>query len=208
MRVNLLKRIESSVHSFRLTLQSLLDQIDSMLEKIQNVQQNEYFDEELSINNIDPDDDVLEELLAGGKIKVLLQDMDLIKCKEDLMDDKKRLSNLLAQASVIDEERDAKLHELKQLILQKVKNNINKGNKKVIVFSAFADTAVYLYNNLHSWAKKELGLNSALVTGGDGNKTNMKGCKSDLSSILINFSPLSKSRNIIFPNAKIGRAHV
>lgn len=201
MRVNLLKRIESSVHSFRLTLQSLLNQIDSMLEKIDNLQQNDFFDEELSINNIDPDDDVLEELLTGGKIKVLIQDMDLIKCKGDLLDDKKRLSNLLAQASVIDEERDAKMHILKELIIQKVKNNINKGNKKVIVFSAFADTVIYLYDKLQGWAKNELGLNSALVTGGDGNKTNLNGCKSDLSSILINFSPLSKSRNIVFPTA-------
>lgn len=201
MRVNLLKRIESSVHAFRLTLKLLLDQIDEMITKIDNVKQNDYFDEELDINQIDPDDDVLEELLAGGKIKVLLQDMDLIRCKEDLLDDKKRLSNLLAQASVIDVSRDAKLQELKEIISNKVKNNINNGNKKVIVFSAFADTVIYLYENLNVWAKKELGLNSAMVTGGDGNKTNMKGCRSDLSSILINFSPHSKSRNIIFPNA-------
>jgi SNF2 family DNA or RNA helicase len=201
MRVNLLKRIESSVHAFRLTLNLLLNQIDDFLTKIENVKQNDYFDEELDINKIDPDDDVLEDLLAGGKIKVLLQDMDLIRCKEDLLDDKKRLSNLLAQATVIDEARDAKLQELKELILHKVKNNINKGNNKIIVFSAFADTVIYLYDKLNGWAKKELGLNSALVTGGDGNKTNMKGCKSDLSSILINFSPISKSRNIIFPNA-------
>jgi hypothetical protein len=137
----------------------------------------------------------------AGKIKVLLQDMDLIRCREDLLDDKKRLSNLLAQASVIDVSRDAKLQELKEIISNKVKNNINNGNKKVIVFSAFADTVIYLYENLNVWAKKELGLNSAMVTGGDGNKTNMKGCRSDLSSILINFSPHSKSRNIIFPSA-------
>lgn len=201
MRVNLLKRIESSVHAFRLTLKLLLDQIDEMITKIDNVKQNDYFDEELDINQIDPDDDVLEELLAGGKIKVLLQDMDLIRYKEDLLDDKKRLSNLLAQASVIDVSRDAKLQDLKEIISNKVKSNINKGNKKVIVFSAFADTVIYLYENLNVWAKKELGLNSAMVTGGDGNKTNMKGCKSDLSSILINFSPRSKSRNIIFPSA-------
>lgn len=201
MRVNLLKRIESSVHAFCLTLKLLLDQIDELLEKIEHIELNEYFDESLDINKIDPDDDVLEELLAGGKIKVLLQDMDLIKCKEDLLDDKKRLSNLLAQASVIDETRDSKLQELKELILNKVENNINKGNRKVVVYSAFADTAIYLYEKLSGWAKKELKLNSALVTGGDGNKTNMKGCKSDLSSILINFSPISKSRKIIFPNA-------
>lgn len=201
MRVNLLKRIESSVHAFRLTLKLLLDQIDELINKIDSVKQNDYFDEELDISKIDPDDDILEELLAGGKIKVLLQDMDLIRCKEDLLDDKKRLSNLLGQASVIDASRDAKLQELKELISNKVKNNINKGNKKVIVFSAFADTVIYLYENLNLWAKKELGLNSALVTGGDGNKTNLKGCRADLSSILINFSPQSKSRKIIFPNA-------
>src|SRR5690606_7890083 len=173
MRVNLLKRLESSIYSFRLTLQALLTKIDSLLEKIDNVNRLGYFDEDLDINTIDTDDDMLEDLIAGGKVKVLLQDMDLIRCREDLIDDRKRLEDLLQQTLVIDESRDAKLQELKQLIKNKVENNINPNNKKVIVFSAFADTARYLYEKLSGWIKEDLNLHSALVTGGDGNKVNM-----------------------------------
>jgi len=202
MRVNLLKRLESSVHSFRLTLEGLLRQIDGLLNKIEVASRAEYFNEELEITDIDTDDTLLDDLLTGGKVKVLLQDMDLIRCKEDLMDDKRRLENLLAQTKVIDETRDAKLQELKNLIQTKVENNLNDGNKKVIVFSAFADTVKYLYENLSSWALGELGIKSAMVTGGDANKTNLSDCKPDLGHILINFSPLSKKRDLIYPDSK------
>jgi hypothetical protein len=202
MRVNLLKRLESSVHSFRLTIEGLLRQIDGLLHKIEVANRTESFYEDLDITEVDTDDALLDDLLTGGKVKVLLQDMDLIRCKEDLLDDKHRLENLLAQTKVIDETRDAKLKELKELIKNKVENNLNQGNKKVIVFSAFADTVKYLYENLHSWALSELKINSAMVTGGDANKTNLNGCKPDLGHILINFSPLSKKRDLIYPDSK------
>jgi len=202
MRVNLLKRLESSVHSFRLTIEGLLRQIVGLLNKIEVANRTESFYEDLDITEVDTDDALLDDLLTGGKVKVLLQDMDLIRCKEDLLDDKQRLENLLAQTKVIDESRDAKLKELKELIKNKVENNLNLGNKKVIVFSAFADTVKYLYENLHSWALSELKINSAMVTGGDANKTNLNGCKPDLGHILINFSPLSKKRDLIYPDSK------
>lgn len=202
MRVNLLKRLESSVHSFRLTLMGLLRQIDELLEKIEVAHRTDSFYDELDITEVDTDDALLDDLLTGGKVKVLLQDMDLIRCKEDLLDDKHRLENLLAQTKVIDESRDAKLLELKDLIKNKVENNLNQGNKKVIVFSAFADTVKYLYENLHSWALSELTINSAMVTGGDANKTNLSGCKPHLGHILINFSPLSKKRDLVYPDAQ------
>jgi ERCC4-related helicase len=202
MRVNLLKRLESSVHSFRLTLEGLLRQIDGLLNKIEVASRAEYFNEELEITDIDTDDTLLDDLLTGGKVKVLLQDMDLIRCKEDLLDDKRRLENLLAQTKVIDETRDAKLQELKNLIQSKVENNLNDGNKKVIVFSAFADTVKYLYENLSSWALGELGIKSDMVPGGDANKTKLSDCKPDLGHILINFSPLSKKRDLIYPDSK------
>lgn len=202
MRVNLLKRLESSVHSFRLTLEGLLRQIDGLLNKINQANRTDFFYEDIDINEVDTEDSMLDDLLTGGKVKVLLQDMDLIRCKEDLLDDKERLENLLAQTKVIDESRDAKLLELKKLIKSKIENNLNPENRKVIVFSAFADTVKYLYENLESWALTELKVNSAMVTGGDSNKTNLNGCKPDLGHILINFSPLSKKRNLIFPDNK------
>ena len=201
MRVNLLKRLESSIHSFHLTLESLLRQINSLLEKIDNAQSNAIFDSDLDINNVDFDDEMLEDLLVGGKVKVLLQDIDLIKCREELLDDKKRIENLLSLTKVIDSSRDAKLRDLKNLIIEKLKHPLNKGNKKVVVFSAFADTVKYLYDQLHTWLKDELGVYAAQVTGGETNKTDLPGCKADLSSILTNFSPISKRRDIVFPNA-------
>jgi hypothetical protein len=90
MRVNLLKRLESSIHSFQLTLESLLRQINALLEKVENAKNHSSFDDDLDINMVDLDDEMLEDLLVGGKVKVLLQDMDLIKCREELMDDRKR----------------------------------------------------------------------------------------------------------------------
>jgi hypothetical protein len=201
MRVNLLKRLESSIHSFHLTLESLLRQINNLLEKVENAKSNAFFDSELDINNIDFDDEMLEDLLVGGKVKVLLQDIDLLKCREELLDDKRRIENLLSLTKVIDQTRDAKLHDLKDLITAKVKKPLNGDNKKVIVFSAFADTVKYLYEDLHNWLKNDLGLYSAQVTGGETNKTNMPKCKTDLSSILTHFSPISKKREIIFPEA-------
>lgn len=195
MRVNLLKRLESSVHAFHLTLQSLLKQIQSLLSKIEHVNSNAFFEEDLDINEIDFDDELLEDLIVGGKIKVLLQDIDLIRCKEDLIDDEKRILNLLALTKVIDAERDAKLAELKQLIIDKVNNPLNPDNKKVIVFSAFADTVKYLYDQLFIWLYNDLGLYSAQVTGGDYNKTNLPDCRPDLISILTNFSPVSKQKS-------------
>lgn len=202
MRVNLLKRLESSIHSFRLTLKSLLDQTEYLSEKIKTIHQNEYFDTDFNINEVDFDDDRLEDLIVGGKVKVLLQDLDLVKFKEYIDDDKERLEELLAMSEVVDASRDAKLKDLKKLIVEKLNNPINEGNKKVIVFSAFADTVLYLYEHLSSWLYNEYQLHSALVTGGDANKTNMPNCRLDLNSILINFSPLSKKRNAIYPDEK------
>jgi len=202
MRVNLLKRLESSIHSFRLTLESLLSQIDALLSKIEHAQKQDYYDSDIDINSIEIDDDRLADLLAGGKIKVLLQDLDLIRCKEDLLDDKRIMENILSQTKVVDPIRDAKLKDLKELISQKIQSPINPSNYKIVIFSAFADTVKYLYSCLNEWLLAK-NLYSAQVTGGDDtNKTNMPGCKPQLSSILINFSPLSKNRNVIYPDEK------
>jgi hypothetical protein len=202
MRVNLLKRLESSIHSFKLTLETLLRQVDYLSDKIKTIHQNEFFDVDFDINEIDFDDDRLEDLIIGGKVKVLLQDLDLIKFKEYLQEDKKLLEELLSMAKVVDPIRDAKLLDLKNLISDKLKTPLNPDNKKVIVFSAFADTIKYLYDELAHWLLAEYNLHSAQVTGGDTNKTNMSNCKSDLNSILINFSPLSKKRAAIYPDEK------
>jgi len=194
MRVNLLKRLESSVVSFTQTLTKLHDKVSDLIEKIGQVEEIE----ELSIEDIDLDDEELEPFLIGNKIKVLIQDMDLIRWKEELEEDQERLMKLLRIARSVDSANDAKLRELKDFLIHKAKNPINGQNKKALIFTAFADTATYLYKNLKGWAAKELGIHSALVVGGTGkNKTTMPGVRADLASIITAFSPISKERGMI-----------
>ena len=198
MRVNLLKRLESSIHAFKLTIQSLLDLIDRNMKQLEDHQSGEV-EQDIDIADIDPDDTELSDLLVGGKTKVLMQDLDLIRWKQDLKLDRDKLTKLMASIKLIDVGRDAKLAKLKEMITQKIAQPINDKNKKVIVFTAFADTAAYLHRELEQWLHKEYGLYSALVTGTGINKTNMPGCRADLNTILTNFSPLSKKRVEIFP---------
>lgn len=199
MRVNLLKRLESSIHSFKLTVAKIIQLIDANLKQIEE-HKSGIIDIDLNITDIDIDDTELEDLLVGGKTKVLIQDIDIIKWKQDLKQDKSVLVTLMNNIQLIDVDRDAKLLELKNIISNKIENPINPGNKKVIVFTAFADTANYLNNELKEWLKEEFGIFSALVTGSGNNKTNMPKCRTDLSSILTHFSPKSKKRQEVFPD--------
>lgn len=199
MRVNLLKRLESSIHSFKLTVEKIIQLIDANLKQIEE-HNNGTIDIDMNITDIDIDDTELEDLLVGGKTKVLIQDIDIIKWKQDLKQDKSVLVTLMNNIKLIDVERDAKLLELKNIITNKIANPINPDNKKVIIFTAFADTANYLHNQLNEWLKVEFGLYSALVTGSGNNKTNMPKCRTDLSSILTHFSPKSKKRKEVFPD--------
>lgn len=199
MRVNLLKRMESSIYSFGLTVEKLLAQVDDLLDKIHNHTTQEV--EEVSVEEAELDSPELADLVAGNKTKVLIQDTDQVLWKQDLEEDKTLLEKLLADAKHIDAERDAKLKSLKETISAKVRRPINPDNNKVIVFTAFADTAMYLYQHIATWAKDELGLFSAIVTGGGGNKTNLTGIGSDFNNLLTAFSPRSKERNKIDPEA-------
>lgn len=199
MRVNLLKRMESSIYSFGLTVEKLLAQVDDLLDKIHNHTTQEI--EEVSVEEAELDSPELADLVAGNKTKVLIQDTDQVLWKQDLEEDKALLEKLLADAKRIDAERDAKLKSLKDTIAAKIHQPINPGNNKVIIFTAFADTAMYLYQHIATWAKDELGLYSALVTGGGSNKTNLTGIGSDFNNLLTAFSPRSKERNKIDPEA-------
>jgi len=199
MKVNLLKRLESSIHSFCLTLQKLLDRIDLLTDKIKN---HKEFINEIDVLDFDFDDQAYSDMFIGGKVKVLLQDLDLVKFNEYLNSDRKIIKDLLSKCKIITTNRDHKLLDLKNLIRNKIQNPLNENNRKVIVFSAFADTAKYLYDNCADLFKKEFHINSALVTGSGTNYSNMDGCKTDLQNILINFSPISKSRDIFSGDVK------
>ncbi|MDL2271252.1 DEAD/DEAH box helicase family protein, partial [Methanobrevibacter sp. OttesenSCG-928-I08] len=199
MRINLLKRMESSIYSFRLTLEKILFKINSVLEKIENKEID--FDSDVDISLIDPDEDEYDDMMFGNKRKVLLKDIDLIKWKYDLEFDKEKLEYLLNQSIQITPERDSKLNDLKNNIINKIQNPINPGNNKLLIFTAFADTAKYLYENINEWALNNYELHSALVTGSGNNKTTFKEAGSkDINDILTNFSPISKERESVYGN--------
>ena len=196
MRINMLKRMESSIHSFKLTISTLLEKIINVLDRINNKEIN--YDPDFDISLIDPDEDEFDDMMFGKKKKVLLQDMDLIKWKQDLESDKEKLKIILEEAEQITPERDSKLQDLKEMIEYKIKHPINEYNKKIVIFTAFADTAKYLYENIADWAMENYKLHSALVTGTGPNKTTLSGVgATDLNNILTNFSPVSKERDKI-----------
>ena len=192
MRINILKRMESSIYSFAITVLKILKNIEGTLEKINTF---EDFVEDLDIEELDIEDNRLDGVLIGSKnVKIHLKDIDKIRWESELEADKVILEKILKEANKITVERDKKLVELQEIIKQKVENPLNKENKKIIIFTAFADTAKYLYNNISTYILDELGLYSALVTGSDNPKTNLKGVKTEFNNILTNFSPRSKER--------------
>lgn len=191
LRVNVLKRMESSISSFALTLQRQIDDVTATLQRIDTRTQDV---EELDIADVDIDDPAFESLLVGRKVKVLLQDVDLVRWKQDLIEDKNRLETMYTAAQQVGPDHDAKLAALRENIEGKCRNPINEGNRKVIVFTAFAETAEYLYEQLAPWAKRELGLESAVVTGTGHNETTLPHLGREFSAILSAFAPVAKER--------------
>lgn len=205
MTTNLLKRLESSVEAFRLTLSSLERNHQNMLMKIQEFQKTgngfSVSDLSTSFENLEAEDDDFSgfsEMYTGGKVQISLEDMDLPSWENDLKNDLNVIQALLTSMGKVTPEDDAKLQHLIGHIAEKIKKPINKSNKKVIVFTAFADTADYLYDNLSQYFK-DAGIHSAKVTGKDTPKNTLrKGY--DFQSILTLFSPISKEKHLILPD--------
>ncbi len=191
MRINVLKRMESSISSFALTLSRQLADVLQTIEKL-DAQQNSF--DEIEIDDVVVDDPTFESLLVGRKVKVLLQDVDVVRWRQDLVEDRDKLQMLLSTAKQVNAARDAKLAALKEIIAAKASSPINDGNKKIIIFTAFSDTAKYLYEQLSPWIQAQLSLHSAMVTGGGSNKTTLPNLRNDFASILTAFSPRSKQR--------------
>ncbi|MBA4417121.1 MAG: ATP-dependent helicase [Syntrophus sp. (in: bacteria)] len=199
MKVNFLKRLESSIESFEISLDRTIRKIETLEKKIAEFKKSKALSQEETLEPLEPDEEELEEngddmeqWQVGKKLKFDLVDLDLDRWLTDLGKDKDALVRLYNDAREVAPERDAKLHELRTLIENKVNKAGREGNKKVIVFTAFADTAEYLYNNLKDRIIKVLGLNIALVTG---TYTQTTFGKNDYDSILTNFSPLAKNRS-------------
>jgi len=208
MTVNLLKRLESSVQSFRLTLQSLQANHQNTLAKIHGFNQTgsaaSVGDLTEMLENLDAeDDDLLDELDQGGdiggKVKINLADMDLPSWEHDLKVDLANIEALLASMAKITPADDAKLQHLKTLVLEKIANPINPGNRKVLIFTAFADTADYLYANLAPELLASQKLHTGKVTGSDRPKTTLPKTY-DFQELLTLFSPRSKEKAIVLPN--------
>ena len=207
MAINLLKRLESSVNSFRLTLSRMKEMIDETIEAIDNflttrqdvrltVQSFDRFDVQ-SLERLieDEEDDIL---IGGKKTKVALTDMDCRSWKRDLLKDQEILGLLLVMIKDINPEHDSKLQMLIENLREKFNHPINGNNKKVIVFTAFSDTAQYLYDNLAAMIQEKTGLHVGLVTG-NGIRSTVKGLPAEFNSVLTLFSPVSKEKDKLFP---------
>lgn len=201
MRINLLKRLESSVDSFRITLEGIISQIESALKTIEKGDGSDYegIQKILSDENYDFESNWAdEEQVIGKKIKVHIADMDTTKWKEDLSEDLEVLNLLWSNIVDITGEKDEKLQRLIGLLNNKIQEPYNKENRKAIVFTAFADTANYLFEHLHKHLLDNYGINTAIVTGSRRLCT-AKSIPSDLNAILTCFSPLSKDKAQLYP---------
>jgi SNF2 family DNA or RNA helicase len=205
MTVNLLKRLESSVHSFMRTLGKLQYKHASTLEKIDGFKAGDdvsIADETEAFKTADVDDDDFfdnEENMIGGKIKISLADMDLPSWEHELRTDLEFIDGLIAEMNKVSPEYDSKLQHLKQLVDEKQSNPINSGNKKVLIFTAFADTADYLFDQLAPAALSKQKVHTGKVTGSSPPKSTLK--KSyDFQSLLTLFSPKSKEKHLVLPS--------
>ena len=206
MSINLLKRLESSVHAFRLTLQRIQDLLCRTLDAIANYDPNLTLElnDLTSAVDFDADDQELDLFTVGNKVKIALADMDYITWKHDLEEDFNSLYVLLGMVADLTPEHDSKLQMLLETVSHKVENPINPGNRKVIIFTAFSDTAEYLYEHISSAVLEKYGMHTALVTGSVNGKNTVPkkqypGFLGDLNDVLTCFSPISKDRDQLMP---------
>ncbi|MCB6982684.1 DEAD/DEAH box helicase family protein [Peptostreptococcus anaerobius] len=204
MSINLLKRLESSVNSFQLTLKRIKALIESTIEAIDNFEKYGAADidmYEASDSEFDMDDGNTEYFTVGKKVKIELADMDYKSWRTELKADADVLELLTLMVADITPEHDSKLQELLKLVSEKIENPINPGNKKVLIFSAFSDTAEYLYDNVSAYIKDKYGLDTAVITGSIDGKTTIKGFRATLNNVLTCFSPISKGRDVLMPGS-------
>jgi SNF2 family DNA or RNA helicase len=202
MSVNLLKRLESSVNSFQLTLKRIKALIEDTIDAINQFEDSGYSNisvYDASNDDWDMDDENTEMFTVGKKVKINLDDMDWMSWREDLQDDAYVLGELISMIADITPEHDKKLQTLLHMLDEKITNPINPGNKKVLIFSAFSDTADYLYEHVSKYVKNKYGLNTAKITGAVDGRTTISGFRATLNNTLTCFSPISKDREVLMP---------
>lgn len=209
MSINLLKRLESSVNSFQLTLKRIMELINGTIDAINRFEK--YGSADISMyeangDDWDMDDENTEFFTVGKKVKIDLADMDWKSWRKELKQDADVLAQLTLMVADITPEHDSKLQELLRLLDEKMTHPINPGNKKVLIFSAFSDTAEYLYDHVSRYIKSKYGLDTAVITGSiDGRTTivNIRGKRfqATLNNVLTCFSPVSKDRDVLMPSS-------
>ena len=201
MAINLLKRLESSVNSFRLTLTRIHDFIKDSITAIDKFQESGAGTIDVTDFTEDFDtDDNENDPFVGRKSKIDLHDMDYVSWRRDLKADLEVLELLILMLKDITPEHDSKLQQLIADLKYKFEHPINCNNKKVLIFTAFADTANYLYEQLSEKILKACGLHTALITGSTEGKCTLPKLKCTFNDILTYFSPMSKDRDAIHPN--------
>ena len=203
MSINLLKRLESSVFSFNLTLKRIWQLIHTTIESIDHYEKYGNADitmYEAGESDFDMEDSNTDFFSVGKKTKIDLEDMDYKSWRKALQQDADNLELLILMVADITPEHDTKLQTLFRLLDDKMAHPINPGNKKVIIFTAFSDTAGYLYEHVSEYMKNRYGLDTAVITGAIDGKTTAKGLKPTLNNVLTCFSPVSKDKAVLLPN--------
>jgi SNF2 family DNA or RNA helicase len=205
MSINLLKRLESSVYSFRLTIDRIKKLIEDTIVTINNYQSGDCIlnlTELSDSEDFDYDDQNTDFFSVGRKIRIDLADMDYVSWKRELEKDAENLELLSLMVADITPEYDTKLQTLFELIQKKIEHPINPGNRKIIIFTAFSDTADYLYANVSHFAKEKFGMETAEITGTVDGKTTIPKLRADLNTVLTCFSPISKGKTVLLPGSK------
>ena len=201
MNMQLLKRLESSVNSFRLTLKRIRDYMQETIDLINRFQTGEKLLSVDDYEDIDGDEDEQDFTIGKKKNKILLDDMDYVSWKDEIESDLEIIRLLLTMLQSITTDHDSKLQQLVCDLRNKFAHPINGDNKKVLIFTAFSDTAVYLYDYLAETIKSKHGLNVALVTGDVEARSTLKlREKLDFNKVLTLFSPISKERKAVYPH--------
>lgn len=203
MSINLLKRLESSVFSFNLTLKRIWQLIHTTIEGIDHYEKYGNADitmYEAGESDFDMEDSNTDFFSVGKKTKIDLEDVDYKSWRKALQQDADNLELLILMVADITPEHDTKLQTLLRLLDDKMAHPINPGNKKVIIFTAFSDTAGYLYEHVSEYMKNRYGLDTAVITGAIDGKTTAKGLKPTLNNVLTCFSPVSKDKAVLLPN--------
>ena len=202
MAINLMKRMESSVYSFNLTLCRIKELIDTTIDSIDDFEASAGAKINLTditdADEYDLDDQNSDDFAAfGKKVQIDLADMDRISWRAELVKDQEILELLTLMVADITPAHDSKLQELLTVLREKVTHPINPGNRKVIIFTAFADTAMYLYEHVSNVMQDEFGLHTAVVTGSVDGRTTARLKKADMNTILTCFSPISKDKALL-----------